>query len=121
MKKVLIVTAVLFGMMAGVMLLSSFSTVKESEETTVTKVNVTDGEWEDWTTVSAKGYYTASKKSTNTGYTNCKVQRRAWCGETQYRIKTPGNSDWRPVSESPIDGYKYCFYESFNEVYCFNM
>lgn len=124
MKKVLITMAVLTSMMACVMVFSSFVAPKEEVKSETSKTVMNDDGWEDWSVVSAHLYYKDDNgrwRINNWGaptLEGLKVQRRAWCGETQYRINYRGS--WYPVSKSPIDDYPYCFYEG-TSAWCFRM
>ena len=80
-----------------------------------------DDEWEDYSTVTAKGFYVENGESNSGALYGCTVQRRMSCGEREYRIHIP-NSGWYPVNKNcPISGYSYCVYYGYNTVYCWNM
>lgn len=123
MTKKLFVTAALFiGMIAGAMVFSSFKTPNEQIKSKTSPISMTDDGWEYWSNVRAVQYYLPSKKKGQFGE-DCEVQRRAWCGEAQYRVKVVrsyGKVYYYPVSESPIEGYRYCYYYD-SDVWCFNM
>ena len=92
-----------------------------NQESTIPELAIAaDDEWEDWDEVTAKGFYLSSGRSTDDAMYGCKVQRRMSCGEREYRLYV-SNSGWKPVSKSPIKGYKYCIYWGVDKVYCFNM
>lgn len=115
--------AILTGMVAGAMVFSSFAAPKQDIKGNTSEIIINDNGWEDWAKVAVQGYY--QNENTNGqwrqghyGATDCQVQRREWCGEKEFRIRF--GREWYPVSESPVKGYRYCFYY-LNEVMCFNM
>lgn len=119
MKKLLISATLLIGMMAGAMVLSSFTEQKEGEKTP-TKIAMEDDGWEDYATVTLFKY---ERKNGEWKYCKFKldkttVQRRAWCGENEFRVKVW--SKWIRVAKSPIEDYKYCAQEG-EVIWCFDM
>lgn len=76
---------------------------------------LTDDEgWEDYKVVRAIDYdWDRQSDGWKRGYniaSKAIVQRRAWCGESEYRFKDNDVSTrWIRVSTNcPIEGYKYC-------------
>ena len=123
MKKTLIIIAVFTGMVAGGMVFSSFAAPNKTQNTEISKTISDDDGWEDYTSgVEAMTYEKRDgewvKKGTSS--TGCIVQRRTWCGSPEYRISPNYRRTWYAVSESPVDGYMYCYYVG-SSVNCFNM
>lgn len=128
MKKLFIAASLIIGMIAGAMVLCSFTTMKESENVSEVNCNVADEEWSYYTKVSVHGYYKSSmsKNWENLGngnhnyYSNCEVQRRNWCGEKEYRIMI--NGTWYNVvtHDCPVSQYNYYAWVG-TYIYCFNM
>lgn len=123
MKKLLISATLIIGMVAGAMVLSSFTRTNGTPKMDVN--SSTDDGWEDWTSVTAYCYKQNDNgewiKTTDTR-PNSKVQRRMSCGEREYRIKLymTGDPTWSPVTKSPTDDFPYCSYKG-RYAWCFRM
>lgn len=105
MKKVFMAIAVLTGLVASGMVFSSF-TISNKTEATPSVIEILDDGWEYYTSV---GLMTLSRNGEFNPYnlTQYEVQRRAWCGEKEYRIifnKTP-----YIVRRSGNEDYPFCF------------
>lgn len=112
MKKYFMIAFLLLGLIAGAMVLSSFATPKIEKRTDVSESYVDDEGWEDYCEVKAYLYKYSNGKYIDSGvyWSSCQVQRRAWCGAAEYRIHCASYNGWYPVQQSPVDGWRYCFY-----------
>lgn len=124
MKKSIISGIILITMIAGAMLISSFTISKQVLKTSAENEKVTDNGWENWTKVTIYPYERKNgewikSRISSPGFFSCQVQRREWCGEKEYRICLWEN--WYPVTKSPVSGYRYAFYGPQGKVYCFDM
>ena len=121
MKKVLITMAVLVSMIAGTMVLSSFTAPKQDVKENTSEIINDDG-WDDYAIVMACPYNKHNGQWERDRTLVCSkdllVQRKAMCGTPEYRIKIKGT--WCPVSSSPVDDYRYCGYLN-GVAYCFDM
>lgn len=124
MKKVLISATLLIGMMASAMVLSSFSVYKQNAKAVLDNYEVKDDGWSYWTEANIIPYQKENGKwvksrMSSPGFSKCRVERREWCGEKEYRIRLW--EKWYPVTSSPVGEYKYAFYGPNNMAYCFDM
>lgn len=116
--------AILTSMVAGAMVFSSFVAPKQGGKTIISEITVNQDGWENWTQVRAYAY----KRDQNNGewfryssympLESVPVQRRAWCGDVQYRVLYRGTP--YSVTNSPTDDYPYCFYMD-GYAFCFYM
>ena len=113
---------VLTGMLAGAMVFSSFAAPKQELKCESSETIMNDDGWEDWTTVSAHSYVRCYNRDGwcrgQLDYDKVQIQRRAWCGNVQYRALLNGTP--YSVTKSPTEDYPYCFYRG-DQAFCFYM
>lgn len=113
--------ALLTGMVAGSMVFSSFVAPKQDLKCESSETIMNDDGWENWTKVDAVPYsnnHGQWEKDYGSSYRGLQVQRRAWCGDVQYRVLVSGTP--YSVTKSPTDDYPYCFYKD-GRAFCFYM
>lgn len=103
MKKVLIVTAVLFGMLASAMMLSSFTTQKANSKTEISLKEMGD----DWRVLRTNVAYCSGDGKT------CEGTGTVWVnydnGQYAFQIKN-GSTKWDLTYYDGLPGYNYRFY-----------
>jgi len=106
------------------MVFSSFVEYKHDSKMISGNVIMAENGWEDWSRVSVTPYERKNgewvrSSISSPGFSECKVQRREWCGQKEYRICLW--EKWYPVTLSPVKGFKYAFFGPNDRAYCFDM
>ena len=117
MKKVLIVTAVLIGMMVGAMMLSAFTTPKQDAKAECSKI-----ENDDWVKMREGVAYCDGDNGTCLGTGDIYVNEDTY--QVRIQIKTPSSysgNKYDLTDYTGKDGYNMRFWHSGLKKYCYVM